>query len=72
MALKSDRWVSFVVEYIWFISYVPTDLAKIKGSTRGSESIVFIIECSPTEKASLCISDTRAHNEHHRLSAQHP
>ena len=34
--------------YIWFISYVQTDLAKLKGSTRGFESIVVIIEYSPT------------------------
>ena len=33
--------------YIWFI-YVQTDLAKIKGSTRGFESVVVIIEYSPT------------------------
>ena len=65
--------------YIWFISYVQTDLAKIKSSTRGFESIVVIIEYSPTfsyqlspEKARLCISDTRPHKEHQRLSAQHP
>ena len=43
-----------------------------------SQLYVFIIECSPTfsyhlrRLARLCISDTRAHNEHQRLSAQHP
>ena len=30
--------------YIWFISYVQTDLAKLLGSTRGFESIEVIIE----------------------------
>ena len=33
--------------YIWFI-YVQTDLAKIKGSTRGFESVVVIIVYSAT------------------------
>ena len=34
--------------YIWFISYVQTDLAKLKGSTRGFDSVVVIIEYSST------------------------
>ena len=34
--------------YTWFISYVQTDLAKLKGSTRGFEPVVVIIEYSLT------------------------
>ena len=49
------------------ISYVQTDLAKIKGSTRGVESIVVIIEYSPTfsyhlrrlDYASVTTDDTK-------------
>ena len=51
---------------MWLISYVQTDLAKIYGSARGSETIVVIIEHSQTFSYHL-----RPHKEHHRLSVQH-
>ena len=58
--------------YIWFISYVQTDLAKLKGSTREFESIVVIIEYSPTISYHLRRLDYASVTTDHTKNTKHP